>query len=256
MWHLRKIFNVRSRAQTLAFFQNIEAGSSLHLPWACSHFLLLPEQMITSFSYLYLYKFIILQFCGFEAEHRSRRVKIKVSTHCIFCLETTHISWLLASFLHLQSQQWQLRFFESEKWKCQLLRSVRLFVTPRTAGCQPPPWHSPGKNAGMGSHSILQGFFLTQGSNPGLLHCRQIPHHLSHQESPSHCIFLLEAAHIPSLLASFLCLQSQQWQLWSFLWFFLTTARKSILLLKIDVTRWVSLNLSEISFDFQSHYWS
>ena len=42
----------------------------------------------------------------------------------------------------------------------------------------------------------------------------------------------------------------------SFLWFFLTTARKSILLLKINVTRWVSLNLSEISFDFQSHYWS
>ena len=30
----------------------------------------------------------------------------------------------------------------------------------------------------------LQGIFLTQGSNPGLLHCRQILYHLSHQESP------------------------------------------------------------------------
>ena len=30
-----------------------------------------------------------------------------------------------------------------------------------------------------------RGIFLTQGSNPGLLHCRRILHHLSHQENPS-----------------------------------------------------------------------
>ena len=30
------------------------------------------------------------------------------------------------------------------------------------------------KNIGWGSHSLLQGIFLTQESNPGLLHCRQI----------------------------------------------------------------------------------
>ena len=36
----------------------------------------------------------------------------------------------------------------------------------------------------VGSHSLLQGIFPTQGSNPGLLHCRQIPYHLSHQGSP------------------------------------------------------------------------
>ena len=41
----------------------------------------------------------------------------------------------------------------------------------------------PGKNTGMGSHSLLQGIFLTQGSNPGLPHCRQICYHLSHQGS-------------------------------------------------------------------------
>ena len=41
------------------------------------------------------------------------------------------------------------------------------------------PWHSPGKNAAVSCHSHLQGIFLTQGSNPGLLHCRQILHGLS-----------------------------------------------------------------------------
>ena len=35
----------------------------------------------------------------------------------------------------------------------------------------------------MGSHSLLQGIFPIRGSNPGLLHCRQILYGLSHQES-------------------------------------------------------------------------
>ena len=36
----------------------------------------------------------------------------------------------------------------------------------------------------MGSHSLLQGIFLIQGSNSGLLYCRQILYCLSHQGSP------------------------------------------------------------------------
>ena len=44
------------------------------------------------------------------------------------------------------------------------------------------PWNSPGKNIGVGSHSLLQGIFPTQGSNPGLLHGRQILYGLSHPE--------------------------------------------------------------------------
>ena len=47
------------------------------------------------------------------------------------------------------------------------------------------PWNSPGKNTGVGCHSFIQGIFPTQGSNLGLLHCRQILHHLSHKESPN-----------------------------------------------------------------------
>ena len=43
---------------------------------------------------------------------------------------------------------------------------------------------SPGKNTGMGFHTLLQGIFPTQGSNPVLLHRRQILYHLSHQGSP------------------------------------------------------------------------
>ena len=35
-----------------------------------------------------------------------------------------------------------------------------------------------------GSHSLLQGIFPTQGSNLGLLHCREILYQLSHRGSP------------------------------------------------------------------------
>ena len=34
------------------------------------------------------------------------------------------------------------------------------------------PWNSPSQNTGVGSLCLVQGIFPTQGSNPGLLHCR------------------------------------------------------------------------------------
>ena len=46
------------------------------------------------------------------------------------------------------------------------------------------PWNSPGQNTWVESFSLLQGIFPIQGSNPGLLHCRQILYQLSHKGSP------------------------------------------------------------------------
>ena len=52
---------------------------------------------------------------------------------------------------------------------------VQLFAILWTVACQDsnPPGSSvqdsPGKNTGMGCHALLQGIFLTQGSNPCLL---------------------------------------------------------------------------------------
>ena len=46
------------------------------------------------------------------------------------------------------------------------------------------PWNSPGKSTEVGCHFLLQGIFPTWGSNPCLLHCRQILYQLSHQRSP------------------------------------------------------------------------
>ena len=65
-----------------------------------------------------------------------------------------------------------------------LVAQSRLILQPHAHVSLLCPWNSPGKNTGVDCHSLLQGIFLTQGSNPGPLHCRQIIYHLNHQESP------------------------------------------------------------------------
>ena len=47
------------------------------------------------------------------------------------------------------------------------------------------PWNSPGQNTGVGSLSLLQGIFPTQGPNPGFPHCRQTLYQLGHKGSPA-----------------------------------------------------------------------
>ena len=86
----------------------------------------------------------------------------------------------------ISTRGWGERNWESgvnihtlQKRKRKSLSRVRLFATPWTIS----PWNSPGQNTGVGSLSLLQGIFPTQGSKPGLLHCRQILYQLSHQGS-------------------------------------------------------------------------
>ena len=62
--------------------------------------------------------------------------------------------------------------------------------------CSLCPWDSPGENTGGGCHFLLQGIFPTQGSNPGLLHCRQILYCLSHWGRS--ILFLMEGGDLPT----------------------------------------------------------
>ena len=68
-------------------------------------------------------------------------------------------------------------------WSCSVMSN-----SLRPYGLQPTrflhPWDFPGNSPGVDCHFLLQGIFLTQGSKPGLPHCRQTLYHLSHQGSP------------------------------------------------------------------------
>ena len=70
-----------------------------------------------------------------------------------------------------------------------LLSHVRFFATAWTS-LPGSSVHedSPGKNTGVGCHALIHGFFPTQGSNWGLLHCRWIIYQLSHQGSPQYSL--------------------------------------------------------------------
>ena len=66
---------------------------------------------------------------------------------------------------------------------CLSFSHIWLFATLWTGDCQAPlskefTWQ---ENPGVCCHSLLLGIFPTQGSNPGLLHCRQILYCLGHQ---------------------------------------------------------------------------
>ena len=75
---------------------------------------------------------------------------------------------------------------ESERKKVNSLSHVRLFATAWTVAYQAPlsmgfPRDFLDKSTGVVCHFLLQGILPTQGSNPGLLHCRQMLYNLSHQ---------------------------------------------------------------------------
>ena len=68
------------------------------------------------------------------------------------------------------------------KWIWKSPSCAWLFASPWTIYS---PCSSPGQNTGVGSLSLLQGIFPTQGSNTGLPYCRQILYQLNHKGSPS-----------------------------------------------------------------------
>ena len=67
-------------------------------------------------------------------------------------------------------------FSKTQMWLCLVAQSCPSLCNP--IGCSPSGssvrGDSPVKNTGLGCHVLLQGIFPTQGSNPGLSHCRWI----------------------------------------------------------------------------------
>ena len=117
------------------------------------------------------------------------------------------ISRSLSNLMHLI---WKRRLKESMRdlfmWrvKVKVLVAQSCWDSLQPHGLQPArllcPQDSPGKNTGVGSHSFLQEIFLIQGSNLGLLHCRQIdslpsepPGKPLMERGPSYVLFQTEA---------------------------------------------------------------
>ena len=100
--------------------------------------------------------------------------KWKKPTHRQFCRRTaTAVTQALLSSHHCP--------FRCLKVKAKITQSCHVSLRPHRLYS---PWNSLGQNTGVGSRPLLQGFFPTQGSNPGLPRCRHILYQLSRQGSP------------------------------------------------------------------------
>ena len=75
----------------------------------------------------------------------------------------------------------QIHVFLQAEQTCESCSVVWLFATHELYS----PWNSPGQNTGVGSLFLLQGILPTQGSNPGLPHCRRTLYQLNDQGNPS-----------------------------------------------------------------------
>ena len=125
--------------------------------------------METSFSFFFLFLLLnitlfLLYLCLFETPCKSLQI-------LLFCLLLPIFSCLFFIYTHI--------------YKSTSCSVVSYSLQPH--GLKPTrllcPWNSPGRIIEVGSHSLLQGIFLTQGPNPGILNFRQILYHLSHQGS-------------------------------------------------------------------------
>ena len=86
----------------------------------------------------------------------------------------------------------------AQEWDCWVTYYVNRSVVSNCLqphGLQPArfpcPWHFPGKNTRVACHFLLQEIFPTQGSNPGLPHCRQILLPLSQRPGITQQLFLV-----------------------------------------------------------------
>ena len=104
-----------------------------------------------------------------------KTVVFKVCTLRLKKKKDLFITYIWADFLHMNQPDSKVK-----------LKVKKVSCDP--VDCNPPgsscPWNFLGQNTRVDCHFLLQGIFLTQGLNPGLLHCRQILYHLSYQGSP------------------------------------------------------------------------
>ena len=86
-------------------------------------------------------------------------------------------------------------------------------------------WNSPGQNTGVGSLSLLQWIFPTQGSNPGLPHCRQVLCQLRHKGCPNNIevdvflelsCFIYDPVNVGNLTSGFSSFSKPSLNIWKF----------------------------------------
>ena len=115
---------------------------------------------------------------GLTTSHWLYKVKVKVTQSCpTLC---NPMAWTVHEILQAKILEWVAIPFSGDLPNPGIKTGSS---TLQVDSLPAEPWGKP-KDSGMGSLSLLQGIFLTQELNWGLLHCRWILYQLSYQGSP------------------------------------------------------------------------
>ena len=118
--------------------------------------------------------------CPFLSRHALPHTELELECHSRLLTDSTTHPYSCSRAVMAESlTNYSCKLFirDEVKWVIQSCLTLHDFMD-----CS--PWDSPGQNTGMGSLPLCQGIFPTQGSNPGLPHCRWILYQLNHKGSP------------------------------------------------------------------------
>ena len=141
-------------------------------------------------TYRFMFRLCIL--CGLKVivnvlreNFQGNKLSVKILSEITIFLLNCNFFFFFSCLRAIKKQQ-SVGISRLMKCVTSSLSCVWLFVMPWTVASQEflCPWNSPGKNTGVRCHFLLQGIFLTQVLNLGLLHYKEILYRLSHQGSP------------------------------------------------------------------------
>ena len=177
MWRPYTVLSLSIQNNTLHFYSILYfSWFPFYVPLNChGHFVVVKSQsLVQLFCDLIDYSLLGFFVHGISQARILEWVAISFSRGSSWPRDQTHMGMCAAHMLS-----------HSAKWLCLVSQTCPTLWDP--TDCSPPGssvhGDSPGKNTGVGCHALLQGNILTQESNPSLLHCRRILHHLSYQGS-------------------------------------------------------------------------
>ena len=126
------------------------------------------------------------QKCLWECHNVYTHAVIEVIIHCCNGMYISHYIYIYYMYIHnvcadrqlynsAHATRTALIYVYTHTLRCCCFISSAVSDSLRPCELQPArlrcPWHSLGKSTRVGCHTLLEGIFLTQGLNPGLLHC-------------------------------------------------------------------------------------
>ena len=138
---------------------------------------------------------------AYKYKEKWRNLTIRRHKTCLIFYQSSNPQWLLSGDSYSFKNQFSLLVNITISHPLETLLKISKYIESESHSVVSDPlrphglyspWHSPGQDTRVGRLFLLQGIFLTQGSNPGLPHCRQFLTSWAIREAPKYIGLLLK----------------------------------------------------------------